>query len=227
MVERRSRLLSRVAALAPLGSLALLLAVACAGSDLQQGAVRITAESLAGQDLIGYRALRPSDFRAPKAPPEVLASKHTVGGYTCLTLVHDGPIFVDRVPGSAERYRAELVEVRFRAYMNRTCSWVNPQAPLPPEYVLEHEQIHFGIWELQARRLNARPDAIRREVIAVAASDTAAVEAAKAKLAALLERALDELRERNLAFDRETSLGYFPDRQKRWRQRVGAELEKR
>ena len=52
-------------------------------------------------------------------------------------------------------YEASVGEVRVRAQMDRRCSWWNPKdLGLPQEYILEHEQIHFAICELEARRLN-------------------------------------------------------------------------
>ncbi len=158
-------------------------------------------------DLIPYRPLAASDFLAPQVPPEVLASRHTVGAYTCLTLVHDAPISVAPLEDRPGVFRAELVQVNFRAYMNRGCSWLNEGAPLPAGYIMEHEQIHFALWELQARRLNRDAPAIAKEVEATERDPDRAVEATKDKLARVLERALAELRKENLAFDGETSQG--------------------
>ena len=43
-------------------------------------------------------------------------------------------------------------DLRFRAQMDRKCSWWNPKdLGFPQEYILEHEQIHFALCELGAR----------------------------------------------------------------------------
>jgi hypothetical protein len=196
------------------------------GSDARGQAQAIDRADLAREDMIPYRKLALSDFRAAEIPAQVRASRHTVGGYTCLTLVHEGPISVAPLAGDVRRFRAELLRVRFRAYMNRRCSWLNPEAPLAPEYILEHEQIHFAIWEIEARRLNRAPQSIRSEVQSIARSEQAAVEATKQKIARILERALDDLRAQNQKFDDETSFGYYPERQKKWLTQVRAGLQR-
>ena len=42
--------------------------------------------------------------------------------------------------------------------------WNDKIASEQPAYVLEHEQIHFAIFELEARALNARAEAISRDM---------------------------------------------------------------
>jgi hypothetical protein len=181
---------------------------------------------LSDPDLIPYRKLALADFRAREVPAEARAIQDRVGAYTCLTLAHEGPIAVAPLAGNPRRFRAELVSVSFRAYMNRRCSWLNPQAPLDRAYILEHEQIHFAIWEIEARRLGREPDSIRREVQSVARSDRAAIEATRQKIARIVERALDRLRVQNQKFDDETSFGYYPERQKKWLAQVRSSLDR-
>jgi hypothetical protein len=195
------------------------------GTDLSRVQV-MDANSLATSDLVPYRKLTPADFLARQAPPQLGASEHDVGAFTCLTLLHDGKILVEPVTPAGKSFRAQLPIVSFVALMNRDCSWINRSTHLPPEYILEHEQIHFGIWEVHARRMNADPERIRREVEAVANTADAAVDATKQKISAILAAALDDLRGENDAFDRDTSRGYHPDKQREWRQRLEAELGK-
>jgi len=207
---------------------------ACAGTRATGRAHELDAVTRAAMDLIEYRRLTASDFRAPEAPPEIRASKHEVGAYSCLTLGHEDSLAVIDVTerlSAPERdearrtYRADLSQVAFQAYLDRGCSWINPQGTLPPDYVLEHEQLHFALFELEARRLNADPEAVRREVAATDSDPDVAFERAKVKLGRLLERSLVRLNQQNDDLDRETSFGHHPREQTQWRERVEAALD--
>ena len=100
-------------------------------------------------------------------------------------------------------------------------TWWNPkpQAPLPAPYVLEHEQIHFALTELHARKLSARVQGLELE--AEAGAGQAAIQSA---LEETMQRAGDELVDENTRFDRDTSGRYEPANQARWRADVEARL---
>ena len=94
----------------------------------------------------------------------------------------------------------------------------------PPDYVLEHEQIHFALYELGARPLNASVGRIADDVRAEGSTLDEVRQHADYILRRALVDALAVILERNRAFDEDTSLGYKPERQKAWLSRVAQEL---
>ena len=91
--------------------------------------------------------------------------------------------------------------------------------------MLEHEQIHFALYELGARKLNASAEAIRLSMTTQGSSQREVETRARQVLNDALARATEELIDRNRDFDQDTSLGYRPDRQRQWLKQVSSELE--
>ena len=109
--------------------------------------------------------------------------------------------------------------------MDRSCSWWNDAASsIPPAYVLEHEQIHFALAELAARGLNARAASLARGFQFETYRPEELAPNAKRYVEGAIRQAMQALVERNASFDRDTSLGYQPDKQAAWLDRVEAEL---
>ncbi len=175
-------------------------------------------------DEIAYRALRRSDFRAKAPPVEGGVHAEHMGAYTCGRVIPEQPIAI-RIEPAARGFVARAPSFRVRGVMDRDCSWWNTalRHAQPPEYILQHEQIHFALIALAARDLEGRGRALTER--------GATVEAAQAAF----QHALDELhrdvagklQDRSDAFDRDTSGVYEPDVQRRWFDRVTAELARR
>jgi hypothetical protein len=178
-------------------------------------------------DTVAYRALTRDDFRASEPPSEVREHAEHLGAITCVYLVPAqelrAQVWPEPQADGSTRYRGELAELSFRALMDRSCSWWR-QGPLPTEYVLEHEQIHFALMEIGARRLNARARSLARAFQARVAAPDEVAAAARAYVDRLLQDEMEKLLARNLAFDRDTSLRHRPRKQARWRERIEAEL---
>jgi predicted transcriptional regulator len=123
-------------------------------------------------------------------------------------------------------YSGKIQErLEFRAQMDRSRSWWNPTLEGVPEaYVLEHEQIHFAIAEAQAQKLNARADELTARMHATGDSKDEVADAIKQKLDDVIRGALDELLERNRAFDEDTSARYDPKKQAEWLRRLTREI---
>ncbi|RIK96031.1 MAG: hypothetical protein DCC71_22745 [Proteobacteria bacterium] len=189
----------------------------------------VHSSELAGRDLVSYRALRRSDFRAKLPPPQARAAADRLGAATCSYLVPDRETFQIRANprqrGDGWEYVAEAEGLRFSAAMDRGCSWWNPsQRALPADYVLAHEQIHFALTEIHARELNQRGAEIVRETRAVHRDPQAAIAETTRKIEALLREESKALLARNDRFDADTSLGHRPDAQRAWQRRVEKEL---
>lgn len=190
----------------------------------------VEAGKLDSSDVIGYRQVTRADFRGTAAPPEFAAVADRVGAATCgqVRTTDDTAFFINwrqESPTSARRYSVEVKKLGFMALMDRRCSWWNERlAARAPGYVLQHEQIHFALYELGARKLNASVDELKRDMAGSGDSQEAVQTRAQQALNDALAKATAELLERNRDFDQDTSLGYRPDRQRAWLQTVTQEL---
>jgi hypothetical protein len=190
----------------------------------------VDAGQLDSTDVIGYRMLTRADFRGTQAPPEFAPVAERVGAATCgqVRTTRDTEFLISwrqDTPTSEKRHWVEVKKLGFMALMDRRCSWWNDRAAArAPAYVLEHEQIHFALYELGARKLNASVEQIKRDMISEGKSQEAVQAHAQQALNEALQRATEDLLDRNRDFDEDTSLGYRPDRQRAWLQKVNAEL---
>ena len=190
----------------------------------------VEAGKLDSTDVITYRQVTRSDFRGTQAPPEFAAVADRVGAATCgqVRTTDDTTFLINwrqESPTSARRYSVEVKKLGFMALMDRRCSWWNERlAARAPAYVLEHEQIHFALYELGARKLNASVEGLKREMMGNGDSQEAVQAHAQKALNEALRKATEELLERNRDFDEDTSLGYRPDRQRAWLNKVTTEL---
>ena len=190
----------------------------------------VDAGKLDSSDVISYRLLTRADFRGTKAPPEFAPVADRVGAATCgqVRTTADTAFLISwrqETPSSEKHHWVEVKKLGFMALMDRHCSWWNERAAArAPGYVLQHEQIHFALYELGARKLNASVDALKREMTGEGKSPQAVQDHAQRALNEALQKATDELLERNRDFDQDTSLGFRPDRQRAWLKKVTTEL---
>lgn len=210
--------------MARLLALALALGIAGCGSLPEYALPRAEAVApgaVRPADAIRYRAITRSDFRATAPPKAIGAHAASMGAYTCGLIVPEEPIAI-RIEPTDGGWVARAPALRVHAEMDRSCSWWNAalRDAQPERYLLQHEQIHFALFELAAHELAARGRAlaIRGE----------SVEAAHAAFGRALERLRDDVTRKLVArstdFDRDTSGVHRPDVQQRWFERVTAEL---
>jgi hypothetical protein len=179
-----------------------------------------------GPDLVGYRALTREDFRSSTPPPGADSGRGHVAAATCAYLVYSPELRFRAVrePGQSD-FEVQVENLQFFARMNPSCSWWDDRRPyVDPAYVLQHEQIHFAIVELVARDLNRRSTEIVERMRTRAATGEAALAAAKREFNAEFEAAIQRTLERGRSFDLETSLGFKPEQQAAWAQRIEQEL---
>lgn len=188
----------------------------------------VGASALDVGDVIGYRKLERSDFHGKRPPPEFAQAEKSLGAATCgqVRTSPDTLVLVHYQTGEGEtRYWIEIKQLRFLALMDRRCSfWNDRVAAREPAYVLQHEQIHFALYELGARKLNAELPSIEQRMLAQGKSQAEVETHAQQALRDVLKHATDDMLEQNRAFDEDTSLGYRPDRQRAWLARVMREL---
>jgi hypothetical protein len=183
-----------------------------------------------GSDVIGYRTLTRSDFKGVEPPPDMLPYRDRLGATTCAYIVTTPQTRVlvqpIQTPGGL-RYDAIPENLGFQAQMDRSCSWWNPEPmSLEPSYILEHEQIHLALFELEARRLNAEAGSLTLWLKSTDATIEGARRSVQSRLERMLAQSLERVLARSRAFDEETSMGYRPERQKAWLHRVEAELSR-
>jgi hypothetical protein len=178
-------------------------------------------------DLIRYRKLERADFKRKEPPPVVKQGQYELGAQTCAHLRSNPDVHIDLVsttqPNGETKHDGRLRNLRFFAYMDRECSWWNPTNQ-DVAYTLEHEQIHFAISELEARRLNREAEKLMRELRVTASSKEEVVKQVQERLNALLEEHNEDALDRNRDFDKETSVGKNPTRQREWWKTVTREL---
>jgi hypothetical protein len=115
---------------------------------------------------------------------------------------------------------ARVPQAAFYAEFDRTCSWWNPRNKSARwRYLLEHEQAHFAIVEVHARRLTAQV----RGLAVRAATARDAADGLRRHIASLADSTAVEIRHESDALDRDTFSGNAVH-QARWTQRLGREL---
>jgi len=133
-----------------------------------------------------------------------------------------------RTPSGKILYTATAHRLRFHAQMDRNCSWWNPTSVgFSDTYLLQHEQIHFALFELEARALNASAPAISARLNATSDDPEKAAAVARHQLEGQLQTALDDVLARSRKFDEDTSMGHYPEKQQQWWERVSSELSER
>ena len=177
----------------------------------------------ADADAIAYRTLERGDFLAAEPPPQLSGATDRLCAATCAQIVLDDvPVTIH---GSGASFEARPDRIRFRALMDRRCSWWRPgRCPQPEAYVLQHEQVHFGLVELEARRLNLRSEALAESARARGRTPEEASRRSRERVEAILRDSSGAILEGHTRFDEDTSLGYRPDRQQAWYDRTMREL---
>src|SRR5690606_3575072 len=183
---------------------------------------------IANGDLIRYRALTRADFQASAPPAEAAAHAKKLGALTCAyiaTTPNTAYEIRETVRGSQRTFEVRFSSLGFLAHMDRGCSWWNSDNRADDEaYVLQHEQIHFGLAEVEARRRNRQA----RELLASWSERTDSADEAKrlveAKLEALVNEAMADLLDVSEDFDEDTSAKHAPTKQDAWERQVNEEL---
>ena len=181
-------------------------------------------EDVDRSDVITYRKLSRTDFKGTEPPPPF---DERMAAVTCVytqPVVDKNAIDIQPVttPAGHQAYDVTFRNLSYQALMNRKCSWWNPNnASKVEDYVLEHEQIHFALFEIAAREWSELPalslrakadsiDGLKREI--------------QAQFENLLQQRLEVLTEQNRQFDEETSLGHNPEKQREWLDLVRSKL---
>lgn len=193
-----------------------------------QGRV-VDPHSVDRSDTISYRPLKRGDFRAEALPDHVREHAEKLGALTCAYVVTTPDTGYEvqelRDANGRSTFTGRFSKLGFVAEMDRKCSWWNPKLdPAKEAYVLQHEQIHFALAEVEARRQTRKARRLVAEFSVTTSSLDEAKQRIQGEVTKVVERAMKDLISRNEDFDEETSLQYDPQKQQRWFDVVHAEL---
>lgn len=174
-----------------------------------------------------YRQLRIEDFQAEALDRGIGSSIHHVQARSCVSIqtAADMRIRVTETKAKEKRYTGMLSNISYQAIFEPYCSWWNPSIVKDRvPYVLEHEQIHFALTELSARRLNKKiqksftPETVHGQT----AQEVEGKLREKVRAASKSAIALSSVDQR--AFDEQTSYVYRPQEQLKWLKDVNRKL---
>ena len=108
-----------------------------------------------------------------------------------------------------------------------SCSWWNPRiSEKKKEYALQHEQIHFALTEIAARRLTQKTQEVAEVLLVIQPTQKGAKDELRSNIRAMVRTAMEKSLEEHTAFDEDTSLFFDPKKQRWWLKRVEEQLRK-
>ncbi len=206
----------------------LIILVSCSRlPDFSQPRVEVSDVSLFSK-VISYKDLTISDFNAKVLPEDLRSHRQDINAHAAIairTLPGARYAFSFQDHKGSQLWCGSTENLGFEAVMLTEKSWWNSTMTKDKEdYVLQHEQVHFALMELAARKLNRRVKKEQNQV----ANCAAIVEDIKEKLSAIIDLWMAELQQETLRkhedFDEATSRRYAPKVQQWWLDRVKREL---
>lgn len=210
-----------------------LLALACLGLSLGACSalpdyarpVTLSADQLRMKDVIRYRPLERSDFKGEQPPP---GFDLRMGAAICAFFKNniDAESFEFTYLG-LDNYR-HVYSVKFKkprvwALMDRECSWWNPGIDESDQaYVLQHEEVHFALFEIAARKWTEQLESTEFRISG--GDESELKQDLQAQFDEFWESGKHELDSRNLEFDERTSAVFDPEGQREYLAMVRAEL---
>ena len=201
----------------------------CASSSSPPIATYSNAGTFDLADAIGYQTLTRADFKASTPPnggkgiPEAAAA--ALVGAVKVAPGSEFSVIRLQTGSDSTLFEATVHNLHFEAIMDRAKSWWRSELDsISTANVLQHEQIHFAIFELAARGLNSRIREIAARIQSTGQTMEEARRAANARLEQELQAATEQLTERQREYEKETSNGMNRSRQKQWWDTIQAEL---
>jgi len=176
----------------------------------------------------GYRKLTVADFQAVSLPVDLQRHSHSLQARSCIVLRPDSDfkLFVTRLYFSGHLfYIGSFIHISFRSLFIPSCSWWNPRVQVKRKtYVLQHEQIHFALAELTARRVTRRSNKELSAFLAFGKTSGEAREELLSKVRKLAQKIMNDDLKIHTAFDEDTSAFYDPKAQTLWLEKVEKRL---
>ncbi|MEX1189464.1 MAG: DUF922 domain-containing protein [Bacteroidia bacterium] len=141
-----------------------------------------------------------ADFHAPEP------RRTPYAGYSTTVILMDYEV---------ESQQKKLIQAKFniRAGFNKKKSWISESSRSNPDRILMHEQVHFDISELTARRLRVSLEKNRFSANF------------RKEIAQIYEDQIEKGQEMQEKYDRETKHGLDREKQKQWELKVSQLLE--
>ena len=186
------------------------------------------SQDLAASDGFGYRQLTLEDFKATSPPPDSTEKNSYIEARSCIQIAPAADtkaIITQALMHGKEIYVGSISEVRFEAKFLPYCSWWNPKVTgKRTAYVLQHEQIHFAIAELEAQKLSKRVDSEIADYIAFGDSVKEAQQELSKTLREHAKKFNQDVLKEHLKFDNDTSMFFAPNLQLKWLEKVESKL---
>lgn len=175
-----------------------------------------------------YRQLKRKDFQARSLPAESRQYRHNIGAQSCISIRPSEGSKISIVQSHYQGmlfYAGSLAQLTFEAIFVPDCSWWNPGiARSKEEYVLQHEQIHFALAELAARKLSSEARSEMQDYLAIGNDYNEVQEEIIEKLREMGRQLMEMNIKEHTDFDEDTSLFYDPRAQQRWLENVNIRL---
>lgn len=184
--------------------------------------------ALSGKEGFGYQRLAVKDFQAKDLPSDFRQYNHRIGARSCISIRPSRDSKIRIVQSSyydMSFYVGTISQLTFEAIFVPECSWWNPElAKGKEEYILQHEQIHFALTELAARKLTSEAGNEIKGYPLIGNTFIEVQEEIKEKLQTMIRKAMEVSIEEQTDFDEDTSMFYDPQAQQRWLEKVDARL---
>ncbi len=181
------------------------------------------------QELISYRDLSIADFKASSLSGELGKHSYKLQAHTKLVVraTEDVEFSIYATQAFNKiQYRGGIETLSFEALMVPEASWWSTTIPSEKrDYVLQHEQIHFAIMELAARRMNEEVREDSSRFICYGKTREEVEELLVDKISAYITKKLTVALAEHTRFDKETSLKYDPRVQLQWYEGITEELK--
>ena len=176
-----------------------------------------------------YRTLSIDDFKAARLPPDVEQYRESINARSCLTIrpADSTSAQIDAVAYYGNPlWIGQFKQVSFEALFIPSCSWWNENVSEKKiDYVLQHEQIHFAIAELTARKATSELGAKMKEYTALGGTRTEVAEELSRVLLDSVHEFMESGLEIHTEFDEDTSMFFDQDQQNSWYIRLTHQLE--
>ena len=175
-----------------------------------------------------YRQLTPDDFRAGLVPEHLSTHGERINAQSMIQIrmTADSSFSVTRWPYSDQiNYTGSITHLAFEAVMMPDKSWWSPK--IKPEmtgYVLQHEQIHFALTELAARKLTRDAQKWASNLLVIGPTPQEVYSEVVQQIKDMINSAMEANQKRHEEFDKDASLFYSPKWQAWWLETVEKEL---
>jgi hypothetical protein len=176
-----------------------------------------------------YRQLTPEDFRATSLSENLSTHGESINAQSAILIrvTADSNFRITRSSFLGQiNYFGSINHLAFEAVMIPNNSWWNPKIKAAIiGYVLQHEQIHFALTELAARKLTRDAQKWASDLFVITETPQQVYSEIVQQIKGMINSAMEANKKRHLKFDEDTSLFYNPSWQAWWLEMVEKELK--